>query len=677
MMNRLAGEASPYLQQHASNPVEWYPWGEEAFAEAQRRNKPILLSVGYAACHWCHVMAHESFEDPETAAIMNEYFVNVKVDREERPDVDSIYMSAVVALTGQGGWPMTVMLTPDGDPFYGGTYFPPMPRYGMPSFRQVLESVSRAWQSREVDILDSAGQISAQLSQVSAIAGRDKLPDASVAQIAVSNLQRQFDPTWGGFGSAPKFPQAMTIEFLLRYYFRTSDAGALRMAELTLEMMAKGGMYDHLGGGFARYSTDEKWLVPHFEKMLYDNALLSAAYLHAWSVTGRPLYRRIVEETLDWVMEEMSHGQGGFYSSLDADSEGEEGKFYVWQADEVRQALGDDARVFMRYFEVTPQGNWEGRNILHVSREISDLAQEVGLSDGDVKLKLEHGRSVLYALRAQRPWPGLDTKVLTAWNGLMMKSFAEAGRALARPDYVETAEKNARFLYRHLRRPNGRLYRSWSEGHGANLNAYLEDYAYLANGVLALYQSTFDERWYAWVKELADLIMAHFRDDENGGFYDTSDDHESLIFRPKDVQDNAIPSGGAAATNVLLRMTMLSGDATYWDAAIAAISSVSDVMEKYPAGFAHWLCASELIMGDPIEIAIVGEPDSPDTTRMIEIAFDRFRPNQVVAVGSSDVEIPLLKARSMVGGRATAYVCRRFVCKAPVTDPVELEKLLP
>ena len=676
MANRLALEASPYLQQHAGNPVDWYPWGDEAFTEARRDDKPILLSVGYAACHWCHVMAHESFENPEIAAVMNEHFVNVKVDREERPDVDSIYMGAVVALTGQGGWPMTVMLTPDGSPFFGGTYFPPIPRYGMPSFAQVLESVANAWKTRRADIEHSAEQITSQLSRI-ALAGAEAVAvNREALATAKSNIQRQYDPTWGGFGQAPKFPQAMTIEFLLRYYLEHDDADALHMAERTLEAMASGGMYDQLAGGFARYSTDDKWLVPHFEKMLYDNALLSMVYLHAWRVTRRPLYRRIVEETLDWVMVEMRHDLGGFYSSLDADSDGIEGKFYVWNAAEIERALGDDAPLFMRHFGVTLQGNWKGSNILYVASDVRALAAEFGLTEEQVGARIGLGRSELYSIRARRQWPGLDTKVLTAWNGLMMASFAEAGRDLGRADYLETAQQNAEFLREHLRREDGRLLRSWKEGHGAKFNAYLEDYAYLAQGLLALYQGTFDAFWYEWAHELVDMILTHFSDDGNGGFYDTSEDHEALIFRPKDVQDNATPSGGAAASNAMLQLSLLSGDRMYWDAAETAVSALGELPATHPTGFAHWLCATDLMQGDAIEVAIVGRPEVPDTRRLLEVVFQHYRPNMMVAVGTDEERVPLLRNRPQIDGKATAYVCRQFVCNNPVTEPSELEMSL-
>jgi len=676
MVNRLASESSPYLRQHADNPVWWFPWGEEALQEAKKEDKPILLSVGYAACHWCHVMAHESFEDPATAAMMNEHFVNVKVDREERPDIDSIYMNAVVALTGQGGWPMTVMLTPDGEPFFGGTYFPPAPRYGMPSFKQVLHSVSEAWEYRRNEIVESAEKITEQLGRMASLEAPRALLVDSVMTEAVASIGRQFDPERGGFGGAPKFPQAMTIEFLLRHFIKTGDKSALLMAERTLEMMARGGIYDQLGGGFARYSTDANWLVPHFEKMLYDNALLANAYLHAWRITARPLYRRVVEETLDWALIEMRHEAGGFYSSLDADSAGIEGKFYVWQSDEIESALGEDATAFMRYYGVTSQGNWEGTNILNVAGDVAEVANELGLGRDEAIVRLNQGRQTLYALRAKRTWPGLDDKVLTAWNGLMVKALAEAGRDLARDDYLQSAAATAEFIYDNLRREDGRLYRSWKEGFGARFGAYLEDYAYLAEGLLALYQSTFDVRWYLWAKELSDLILTHFKDDANGGFFDTADDHESLIFRPKDVQDNAVPSGGAAAANALLTISLFSGAQEAWEVAEAAVVANSRLMAQYPTGFGHWLCATCMILDETLEVAIVGDLASSDTMELLQVVFETYRPNIIVAAGDSASGVPLLSERTNIGGKATAYVCRRFVCKQPVQAPAQLRALL-
>jgi uncharacterized protein len=669
MPNRLANETSPYLLQHADNPVDWYPWGAEALALAQAQEKPILLSIGYAACHWCHVMAHESFEDPQTAELMNAHFVNVKVDREERPDLDNIYMSAVQAMSGHGGWPMTVFLTPDGKPFYGGTYFPPTPRHGLPSFRQVLDGVAGAWQTRRAEVEASAANIAGHLGQMAVLTGQEGVLDQGLFKRALDGVFKRFDSADGGFGSAPKFPPSMTIEFLLRMHAARQDSMALHMAEHTLQKMAYGGMYDQLGGGFARYSTDDKWLVPHFEKMLYDNALLARVYLHAYQITGKPLYRRIVEETLDFVARDLRHPQGGFYSSYDADSEGEEGKFYVWTVAEVRQALGDAAEPFMRFYDVTPGGNWEGRAILNVREEVAaELARPVE----ELVAELAPARAKLLALRAQREWPGLDDKVLTAWNGLMLAAFAEAGRVLARPDYTTIAVENAQFLYTTLRRENGRLRRTWRSGSEAKYNAYLEDYAYLADGLLALYQTTFDERWFAWAQELADLMLAHFRDTEHGGFFDVSDDHEALLHRPKDVQDNATPSANAMAAQALLKLNLYTGHGAYWDTAEQAISSLYGALAQYPTGFAHWLCAAAFVLNAPREVAIVGDVGRPDTEALVNAALGAYRPFQIVAMGDGRSRIPLLANRPRRDGQATAYVCRQFACQNPVTTPEAL-----
>lgn len=676
MTNRLANETSPYLLQHADNPVDWYPWGEEALDRAREEDKPILLSIGYAACHWCHVMAHESFEDPDTADFMNQHFINVKVDREERPDLDSIYMNAVVAMTGQGGWPMTVVLTPAGEPFFGGTYFPPTPRYGMPSFRQVLGSIAEAWQKQRAEIDQSAANIAGHLGSSLGLQGRGGALSSDLLNQALNGLLKSFDTQWGGFGRAPKFPPSMALEFLLRIYLARSDKMALHMAEHTLKMMAYGGMYDQIGGGFARYSTDDQWLVPHFEKMLYDNALLARVYLHAWQVTGKPLYRRITEETLDFVARELRHEGGGFYSSYDADSEGEEGKFYVWESAEIRQVLGEDANLFMRYYDVTDQGNWEGQNILRVTREPAEFAEDMGLNEDEVERRLAEARQKLYDTRAKRIWPGLDDKVLTAWNGLMLATFAEAGRALKRPDYTEMAVRNAEFLYQTMRAENGRLLRTWKAGAEAKYNGYLEDYAYLADGLLALYHNTFDYRWFTWAQELAEMMLTHFRDEENGGFYDTSDDHEALIHRPKDVQDNATPSGNAMAALVLLRLSLYTGNGRYWDIAEQAVSALYEAMARYPTGFAQWLCAAAFILGEPQEVAIVGDHGLPDTEALIDTVFAHYRPQVVTAVGFKGDIIPLLADRKMLDDQATAYVCRRFVCQQPVTEAAELAKQL-
>ncbi len=677
MTSRLANETSPYLRQHAENPVDWYPWGDEALSRAHKENKPILLSIGYAACHWCHVMAHESFEDPATAAIMNRHYVNIKVDREERPDLDSIYMSAVQAMTGQGGWPMTVFLTPDGRPFYGGTYYPPVPRHGMPAFKQVLLALAEAWEERQGEIEKSAGEITDHLRQLSfgPQAGDGVILNDDLFDQALNGLLRDYDPRLGGFGHAPKFPPSMTLEFLLWMHARRGDAMALRMAEHTLVMMARGGIYDHIGGGFARYSTDDRWLVPHFEKMLYDNALLARVYLHAWQVTGVPLYRRVVEETLDFVARELRHEAGGFYSSYDADSEGEEGKFYVWTAAEIRAALGDDAGPFMVYYDISDAGNWEGHNILNMPRDPAEVAASLGMNEAQLDRILTEGRRKLYDIRARRVWPGLDDKVLTAWNGLMLAAFAEAGRFLNRPDYTNIATRNAEFLHTSLRQPDGRLLRSWKAGAGARYNGYLEDYAFLADGLLALYQSTFEPRWFAWARELADVLPAHFSDPA-GGFFDTSDDHEALLHRPKDVQDNATPSGNSMAAHVLLKLYLFTGESARWDAAEAMVTGMYELMARYPNAFAHWLCAAAFILGEPQEVAVIGGPAATGTRELLAVVDGRYRPNLVISVGTGDEDIPLLEDRPQIDGRPTAYVCRRFICRRPVNQPDALAEQL-
>ncbi len=678
MPNQLTNETSPYLLQHVENPVNWYPWGEEALEAARQQDKPILLSIGYAACHWCHVMAHESFEDPLTADFMNNHFVNIKVDREERPDLDAIYMNAVVAMTGQGGWPMTVMLTPQGEPFYGGTYFPPTPRFGMPSFMQVLQSVAQAWQTRRREIDESAANISQHLGRSIPLTGQDDALTPALLQRALDTVHRAFDASQGGFGKAPKFPPSMTLEFLLWMHLREGDEDALHMAEVTLQKMANGGMYDQLGGGFARYSTDNEWLVPHFEKMLYDNALLARVYLHAYQVTDDVLYKRIVTETLDFVIREMRHETGGFYSSYDADSEGEEGKFYVWSAAEIRELLSEDADLFMRFFDVSERGNWEGKNILNVKHSLEKVAEWLNLEVEDVLARLGAARQKLYAVRAQRIWPGLDDKVLTAWNGLMLAAFAEAGRVLNRPDYTAVAADNARFLYNNMRLENGRLLRTWKAGHPAKYNAYLEDYAYLADGLLALYQTTFDTQWFAWSRELAEIMVAQFLDTVEGGFFDTSADHEELLHRPKDIQDNATPSANAMAAKVLLQLSLYTGNGRYWDIAAQSTASLQDAMSRYPTGFAHWLCNAAFMLSMPQEVAIVGQRGADDTEALREVVFAAYRPDIVVALGDAGDgnDVPLLRERPLRNNQATAYVCRRFVCQHPVTSPHELQAQL-
>ncbi|MBI4770335.1 MAG: thioredoxin domain-containing protein, partial [Chloroflexi bacterium] len=635
---------------------------------------PIFLSIGYAACHWCHVMAHESFENEQIARLMNEHFVCIKVDREERPDLDSIYMSAVVALTGHGGWPMSVWLTPEGVPFYGGTYYPPTPRHGLPSFPQVLQSIAEAWKARRAQV-DADGQRVLDYLQEAAGAGTGSGGGELAPGVlggAVRGIWQGFDWRNHGWGQAPRFPQPMTIEFLLRYHLLAGDPLALERAVKSLRAMARGGMYDQVGGGFHRYSVDASWLVPHFEKMLYDNSQLARAYLHAWGATGDPEFRRVCEEILDYVAREMTDPQGGFYATQDADSEGEEGKFFLWTPAELRPALGtQDAEFAIQAYGVTERGNFEGKNILHRPAGVDALARQTGLPVEEFNARLSTLRSTLYAARSTRTHPGLDDKVLAGWNGLMLAAFAEAARAFGRDDYRGIAVRNAGFVLGQMRTPAGRLHRSWRHGK-ARLNAYLEDYSYLIEGLLCLYETSFDPRWYRGAVELAEAMLAHFAAPD-GGFYDTSDDHEALVTRPRDLQDNATPSGNAMAATALLRLAALSGEGRYARAAEDALRLAVSALPRHPTAFAQWLVALTFYLGSPVEIAIVGEPGAEDTRALLAEAARGFRPFQVLAVapdGSSPV--PLLAGRSRVAGKATAYVCQNFACRLPVTDPAAL-----
>ena len=667
MPNRLAHESSPYLLQHADNPVQWYPWGEDALRQAQAEDKPIFLSIGYSACHWCHVMAHESFEDEQVAAILNEHFVSIKVDREERPDLDRIYMSAVQAMTGRGGWPMSVFLTPQGQPFYGGAYFPPTRRYGMPSFTDVLLAVANGWRNRRQDLVESGQQLVEVIERQSGLAEStdpaELQPDTLAA--ALENIWRSFDRTHGGWGSAPKFPQPMVLEFLLRTHHTTGDALALEMVTQTLEAMARGGMYDQLGGGFHRYAVDERWLVPHFEKMLYDNAQLARVYLHGWQVTGNPFFRTIAEETLDYVRREMTDAVGGFYSAQDADSEGVEGKFFVWTGDDVRDVLGKEAEAFIAAYGVKPGGNWEGQNILEF---VGHMGQ---------REELAAARRKLFAAREERVHPGRDDKVLTSWNGLMLAAFAEAARALGRDDYRRVAERNADFLLRELRREDGRLLHSWKNGE-ARFNGYLEDHTHLIEGLLELYQTTFEPQWFVAAQELAETMIEHFSA-ADGGFFDTSDDHETLITRPRDLQDNATPSANAMAATTLLKLAGFTNDLRYVDIVHRALAQMQPMLAQYPLGFGQWLQALAYALSQPREIAIVGEPEAADTRALLSIVRSGYRPFQVVALGApnpASSPVSLLQDRGLVDGRSAAYVCRNQTCQAPVAEAEDLRELL-
>jgi uncharacterized protein YyaL (SSP411 family) len=681
--NRLAGETSPYLLQHAHNPVDWYPWGPEALERARAEDKPIFLSIGYSACHWCHVMERESFEDPRTAAVMNAAFVNIKVDREERPDLDGIYMQAVQAMTGSGGWPMTVFLMPDGTPFYGGTYFPPDDRLpNMPSFTRVLGAIADAWQNRRNDVVQTGTQLREHLSQgilKSPVAAQGAL-DPGLLDAAGRGLVAQHDPEYGGFGGAPKFPQPMALEFLLRYAQRSGNEAAREVAVHTLERMAQGGIYDHLGGGFHRYSTDAEWLVPHFEKMLYDNAQLARVYLMGYQATGKAEFRDVAEQVIEYVLRDMTDPSGGFYSTEDADSEGEEGAFYIWRPAELHDLLGDaDARVFGAFYDVQQPGNFEGRaSILHVDDTPTELAARLGLSEDDVLRALERGRKVLFEARALRERPARDEKVLASWNGMMLRALAEAARVLDRTDFLHAALRNADFLLSTMRRPDGAMYRTWKPGHTARLNGYLEDQANVTDGLVALYEATFDPRWLRAAATLADIILARFADADNGGFFDTSSDHETLISRPKDVFDNATPSGNAVAADVLLRLGLLTGKDEYVRAAEGVLNLLREPMSRYPLGFARAMNALDFRLGRPKEVAVVGEPGAEDTEAMLRVVFGPFLPNKVVAGAAhgNGVAIPLLEGREQRDGKATVYVCEHYVCQAPTTDPEELRALM-
>ncbi len=677
MANRLANETSPYLLQHKDNPVDWYPWGEEALKKARDEDKPILLSVGYSACHWCHVMERESFEDEATAQIMNEHFVSVKVDREERPDIDSIYMSAVQALTRSGGWPMTVFLTPDGAPFYGGTYFPPAPRGGLPSFQQVLLSLADAYENRRDEVLRSADSVREYLQTATGAAlPRSSAVGTELLDGAARSLLSELDRRFGGFGSAPKFPQAMNLEVLLRHHHRTGEGEALSGVEITLRAMANGGIYDQLGGGFARYSVDQYWLVPHFEKMLYDNALLSRLYLEAYQATGDAFYGRIAEETLDYVLRDMTSDEGGFYSAEDADSEGEEGKFYVWTPAEIRAILDpEEAELAERYWDVTDRGNFEGRNILHVPRPPEAVAAEFGMSQEELWEQMEKIRARLFAAREGRVRPGRDEKVLAAWNGLMLRSFAFAARVLDREDYKESARRNASFLLDRLR-ADGRLHRSYKDGR-ARFNGYLEDYAMIADGLLALYEATFETRWLSEAESLCDAVLELFWDENRRSFYDTPADHEELVTRPRDVYDSAAPSGNSVATEVLLRLALLLDREDYRARAEAILEELSGGMEKVPGGFGRLLAALDFYLSSPREIVVVGDPDSPATRALLDAVYAHYLPNKVVAGRAPEDEeaaglVPLLADRPARDGHATAYVCEGYVCQSPTTEPEEL-----
>ncbi len=670
--NRLAGETSPYLLQHAHNPVDWYPWGEEAIQKARTEDKPIFLSIGYSACHWCHVMEHESFENPEIATLMNDRFVNIKVDREERPDLDQIYMSAVQAMTGHGGWPMSVFLTPDLKPFFGGTYFPPSDARGMAGFPRVLLGVHRAWEERRNEIRDSAAEMTEQLQAFAALPRSQGKLEVSLLDNAARVILRNFDPKDGGFGRAPKFPHPMDLKVLLRHHARTGDDYALHAVRHTLDKMARGGIYDHLGGGFARYSTDERWLVPHFEKMLYDNALLASAYLEAYQATREPDFARVARETLDYVLGRMTAPEGPFYSTEDADSEGEEGKYYVWTLGEVEQILGADrARTFSQVYDITPSGNWEHQNILNLPKTIAQAAKLLGRDEANLRDELDRSRAELLAVRDRRVPPGKDTKVLVAWNGLMIASMAEGGRILKESRYLDAASRAAGFLLDRMRQDDGRLLHTFKDGR-ARLDAYLDDYADLIDGLTRLYEATGEPRWIESSIELARVMIEEFLDPTDGGFFYTGHHHEALIARQKDYSDNATPSGNGMAATALLRLGALTGRKDLTDAGRSALESVHLLLDREPGAAGQSLIALDFLLAPVREFAVISGNDPAEPRAVLEAVASRFLPHKVVApatyeqAGILESKVPLLADRRPRDGRTTIYICENFACQEPV-----------
>jgi uncharacterized protein len=688
--NRLINETSPYLLQHAHNPVDWHAWGDEAFATARREDKPLLLSIGYSACHWCHVMEHESFENEDIAQLMNDNFVNIKVDREERPDLDQIYMNAVQMLTHHGGWPMTVFLTPDGVPFYGGTYFPPEDRYNMPGFPRVLLSVAEAYRTQPEEVARTAVSLLGELRRLGVANESREVLSKDLLDASYRSVTNNYDMTNGGFGGAPKFPPAMTLEFLLRIHHRTGSDEALDIVTNTCRKMAEGGIYDQLGGGFHRYSTDAKWLVPHFEKMLYDNALLSRLYLHYYQIRHDESARRVVEGTLDYVVREMTDAGGGFYSTQDADSEGHEGKFFVWTADEINEVLGDDdAKLFRAYYNVTVPGNFEGKNILNVTRPIEAVAAATSVTVDHLQTVLDSSIAKLFAVREQRIKPDRDEKILTAWNGLMLASFAEAAAILERDDYAAIARNNARFVLDNLQ-PDGRdglLLRTFKHGPAgpiAKLNGYLEDYAFFADGLLALFEATGEVEWFEAALSLARKMIGEFWDDEDGGFFFTGKSHEQLIVRSKDYFDNATPSGNSVAADVLLRLAVLTGDEDFRRRAVTILRLITDPLRRYPTGFGRALCALDFHLSSPKEIVILGDNAAPETQALTREVWKSYLPNKVLvqssstnaAASASAKAIPLLQDRTLIDNQPTAYVCENYACKQPVTRAEDLASQL-
>ncbi|HUY32944.1 MAG TPA: thioredoxin domain-containing protein [Pirellulales bacterium] len=669
MPNRLAHETSPYLLQHANNPVDWNPWGSEAIERAKAERKPIFLSIGYSACHWCHVMEHESFENEAIARVLNEGFVPIKVDREERPDLDQIYMQAVQMMTGRGGWPMSMFLTPELEPFYGGTYWPPTGRMGMPGFDQVLAAVAEAWRERREVVLNQAAQLTAELRKAASLEHAAGELSLEPLQSAEAMLQRSFDRQHGGFGGAPKFPHPMDLRVVLRLWRRTHREELLGLVTLTLDKMAAGGIYDQLAGGFHRYSVDERWLVPHFEKMLYDNALLAACYLEAYQATRREDYARVAGETLDYTLREMTGPEGGFYSTQDADSEGEEGKFYVWTPAEIRQVLGEAAaKTFCYVYDVSLEGNFEGRNILNLPKSLVQCAKIFDRDVAELAAELAGGRAKLLEVRGRRVGPALDDKVLVSWNGLMIDAFSQAACVLGEPRYLAAATAAAEFISKNLRRGDGRLLHSWRAGR-ARFDAYLDDYACLANSLVSLYEAGFDEHWIDLAVELADVMLAQFADVDGGGFFYTACDHEPLIARQKDVQDSSTPSGNAMAATALLRLGKLCGRQDYLAAAERTLATFTELMTRHPTAAGQLLIALDFERGPSPELVLMAPASDADAAAVLGDLRRRYLPNKVVARrvgGTPSARLDAIFAGKPVPASGIAlYVCRDFTCQAP------------
>jgi uncharacterized protein len=672
MPNRLAGETSPYLLQHQDNPVDWYPWGREALDRAKAEDKPIFLSIGYSACHWCHVMAHESFEDAGIAALLNERFVCIKVDREERPDLDQIYMDAVQRMTQHGGWPMSMFLTPDLRPFYGGTYWPPQPRMGMPGFAQIAAAVAEAWRDRREQAEEMATRLTESLQESETDGTSGRKPTVDLLESAAAQLQRAFDYQNGGFGSRPKFPHPMGLQFLLRLAHRQRRDDLTQLVQLSLDRMARGGIYDHLAGGFARYSVDERWLVPHFEKMLYDNALLTGAYLDGFLVTGDPHHAAVVRETANYVLNYMTDATGGFHSAEDADSEGEEGKFYLWTTEEIHHVLGREAgERFCFVYDVSGPGNFEGRNILNLPKTLEQCAKLKGWELEPLREELAASRRKLLEVRDRRVRPGKDDKILVSWNALMIDSLARAASVLDEPRYQQAAAKAARFLLDQLRRPDGRMLHCWRAGR-ARFDAYLDDYAFLINALVSLYQTDFDEAWIESAVQLAETVLRHFADPA-GGFYFTADDHEPLIVRNKELLESSVPSGNSMAATALWRLGRLCGNAEFLAAADGVVQLSADMMLRAPTAMGQMLIAADMQVGPMCEIVLLGDASQGDTARVLADLRHRYLPNHLVAcrtpdrAGQPGALEKAFRGKTVLAAEPTVYICENFACQAPVS----------